>query len=179
MAKSYRKAGTRLMTGVEELDKKLAQLKLGAANKIARPALTKAARLLLKKMKAGVPPKYKDAKRALGMVVDAKGGKSKNQQRAKVGAAVGKASKSEAKRSGKNSGGVGISGKNIHWFILGADGSSRGGPPRTQKTTGKSTGVMDPVMPGLVKDAASSVKSEMLSVMKSEVETRLAQLAAK
>ena len=64
MAKSYRKAGTRLMTGVEELDKKLAQLKLGAANKIARPALTKAARLLLKKMKAGVPPDKKDMKRA-------------------------------------------------------------------------------------------------------------------
>ena len=101
MAKSYRKAGTRLMTGVEELDKKLAQLKLGAANKIARPALTKAARWRLKKMKAGVPPDKKDMKRALGMVVDAKGGKSKNQQRAKVGAAVGKASKSEAKRSGK------------------------------------------------------------------------------
>ena len=171
MAKSYRKAGTRLMTGVEELDKKLAQLKLGAANKIARPALTKAARLLLKKMKAGVPPDKKDMKRALGMVVDAKGGKSKNQQRAKVGAAVGKASKSEAKRSGKNSGGVGISGQNIHWFLLG-----------TQKRTtdsGKNTVTMPPQLPGLVKDATSSVKSEMLSVMKSEVETRLAQLAAK
>lgn len=89
MARARRKAGTRLLTGDKELDAKLAELKIGAANKIARPALTKAARHLLKAMKGRVPPDKKYIKRALGLVVDAKGGKSRNQQRAKVGAAVG------------------------------------------------------------------------------------------
>lgn len=178
MATRTRKPGTRLMTGVAELDKKLEGLKLGAANKIARPALSKAARFLLKKVKAGVPPQYKDAKRALGMVVDAKGGKSRNQQRAKVGASVGKASKAVAKGD-RTKPGVGIGGNNLHWFILGADGRSQGGSSRIQKTTKKSTGVMKPVMPGLVKDASSAAQSEMLNIIRSEVTTRLAALAAK
>jgi len=171
MAKSYRKAGTRLMTGVEELDKKLAELKTGAANKIARPVLSKGARVLLKKMKAGVPPDKKSAKRALGMVVDTKGGKSRNQQRAKVGASVGKASKAEAKRSGKNSGGVGISGQNIHWSILGTK--------KRATSSGKNTGSMPPILPDLVKNATTAAKSEMLSEMVAEGQKRLAQLAAK
>ena len=165
-----RKAGTRLLTGIAELDKKLEGLKIGAANKIARPALTKAARFLLKKMKADVPADKKDVKRALGMRVDAKGGKSKDQQRAKVGAAVGKALKSEARRSGKNAGGVGIGGRNIHWFLLGTG-------PRWAGS--KSTGTMPAQLPGLVKDATTAARSEMLNIMRTEVTTRLAALAKK
>jgi hypothetical protein len=186
----WEKKGFRLLTGVEDIDKKLAELKIGTANKIARPALAKACRHLLKKMKAGVPPNYKDAKKALGVAVDSKGGKSRNQQRAKVGAGVGINAKKKAKISDKQrfkragtgdggSAGVGIGPENIHWFILGADGSSRGGPPRTHKKTGKSTGVMKPVMPGLVKDATTAAQSEMLNIMRAEVTTRLATLAAK
>jgi hypothetical protein len=95
-----------------------------------------------------------------------------------VGAAVGKAAKAESKGRG-NKGGVGISGRNIHWFILGASGESRGGPPRQQKTTKKSTGVMPPQMPGLVKDATNAEKSQMESIIRTEVATRLAALAAK
>jgi hypothetical protein len=52
---AYRKPGTRLITGIEELDKKLETMKLGAANKIARPVLNVGARHLLKKIKADVP----------------------------------------------------------------------------------------------------------------------------
>lgn len=170
MAPKYRKQGTRLLTGVKELDEKLAELKIGAANKIARPALTKAARFLLKKVKTGVPPNKKETKKALGLVVDTKGGKSRNQQRAKVGAGVGKSAKAEAKdRIGKP--GVGIGGANIHWFILGTQ-------ERNQKS-GKSTGTMQPQMPGLIKDATMQARGEMLNIMRSEVTTRLAQLAAK
>lgn len=167
-----RKPGTRLITGQEDLDKKLAALKIGAANKIARPALTKAARHLLKAAKAKVPPDLKNLKRALGMRVDAKGGKSKNQQRAKVGAGVGKSSKAEAKRSGRNKGGVGIGGANIHWAILGTT-------ERTQNSTGKSTGAMPPLMPGLMKQVAAAEQSQVESIIRTEVTTRLAQLAAK
>lgn len=166
-----RKAGVRLLTGVKELDEKLEQLKLGVANKIARPALTKAARHLLKSAKAKVPPDMKAAKRALGLVVDTKGGKSRNQQRAKVGAGVGKANKFEAKRSGKNSGGVGISGKNIHWFVLGT------GERKTK--SGKSSGSMPPQMPKLMAEVAIQEKSTVHSILTNEVTTRLAELAGK
>lgn len=171
MARARRKAGTRLLTGDKELDAKLAELKIGAANKIARPALTKAARHLLKAMKGRVPPDKKYIKRALGLVVDAKGGKSRNQQRAKVGAAVGKAAKVESKRSGKNTGGVGISGANIHWALLGTESRTT--------DSGKKTGAMPAQLPGLVRDATTAARSEMLNIMRTEAMAGLAKLAAK
>lgn len=173
-----RKAGVRLITGLEDIDKKLSTMKVGAANKIARPTLTKGARVLLKAAKAKVPPQYKDAKKALGMKVDAKGGRSRNEQRAKVGGGVGiKAEKREKmaakhaeKRQGKT--GVGIGVANIHWAVLGTK-------ERTQKTTGKSTGSMEPLMPGLMKYAVATAKSGMETAMRAEATARLAQLAAK
>lgn len=168
---TYRKQAVRLITGDKELDAKLESLKVGAANKIARPAMMKAARLLLKKIKADVPANYKNLKRAMGMAVDQKGGRFKDEQRAKVGAAVGKASKSEVKRSGRNKGGVGISGSNIHWLLLGTG-------PRTTKA-GKSTGQMPKSLDGLIKNATLSARSEALAVMRTDAMTRLDQLAKK
>lgn len=173
MASQYtgkRKMSRRLLTGVEELDKKLEGLKNGAANKISRPALTKAARYLLKVMKQNVPANMKDAKRALGMRVDQKGGKSKNEQRSKVGAGVGRGSKAEPKGN-RSSGGVGIGGQNIHWFILGTQ--------NRVTESGKSTGSMPSQMPRIIQNATTSARSEMLAIMRNEVFTRLAALAGK
>jgi hypothetical protein len=164
---AIRKPGTRLITGVKELDANLQRLKLGTANKVARPALRAGARVLLKSMKARVPAQHKDAKRALGMAVDAKRGV----QRAKVGAGVGKAYKAEPKRSGKNSGGVGIGGRNAHWFFLGTG-------DRVTKS-GKSTGQMKPLMPGLVKDATQASKPEIETAIRTEATKQLTKLAKK
>jgi hypothetical protein len=189
MAKARRKAGTRLITGVEDLDAKLATLKLGAANKIARPALTKAARHLLKKVKAAVPPDKKEAKKAMGMVVDAKGGKSRDLQRAKVGAAVGKASKvaGNPRRAGRP--GVGMDARNIHWFILGTAQRSTGttrirsklGLGQRKLTGGvvRNTGIMPPQMEDVVKGPARAEQGAMIGIMRAEATTRLAKLAAK
>jgi len=168
MATAARRAGTRLITGVEELDRRLAQLKIGAANKIARPALLKGARLLLRKMKNAVPPDKTYIKRALGIVVNAKGG----EQRAKVGAAVGKAAKVAPKRSGDNRGGVGISGRNIHWALLGT-------AKRAKKSTGASTGAMPPQVPGLVRGVAASSDAQVKAAIAQEGRERLARLARK
>lgn len=178
-----RKLGVRLITGLEDVDRKLATLKLGAANKIARPALTKGARHLLKKAKAQVPPNMKAAKRALGMVVDSKGGKSKNQQRAKVGAAVGKAAKAVQKEDRAGKAGVGIGPENIHWFILGTTTRETGSVQRTgyRKLTGnkiKRTGIMPAQMPHLMQSVATQEKSNVESIIRTEVTTRLAALAA-
>lgn len=166
-----RRPGTRLITGDKELDAALQRLKLGTANKVARPALAKGARVLLKNMKGRVPPDKKYIKRALGMVVDAKGGEKKDEQRAKVGAGVGKSSKVEAKRSGKNTGGVGIGGPNVHWALLGT------GQRKTE--SGRSTGAMPPQVPGLVQDAAKSSAAEVKSAIREEATRRLTLLVAK
>lgn len=185
-----KRTGPRILTGVKELDETLAKLKIGAANKIARPAVRKGGTVLLKKMKAGVPPNMKDAKRALGMVVDSKGGVSRKDPRAKVGVAVGKASKAlpRGKRAGRP--GVGIGGRNLHWWILGTDerttGSkrvrSKGVAKGTRTLTGGKvhrTGRMPAQAPGLVRDAATSSKAEILEAIRSEAAKRLAVLAAK
>jgi hypothetical protein len=165
-----RKAGTRLLTGQDDIDKQLSKLKIGVANKVARPALTKAARHLLKATKAKVPPDKKPMKRAMGMAVDTKGGRNRNQQRAKVGAGVGKASKAEATRSGKNTGGVGIGGPNIHWAVLGTE-------DRTTKA-GKSTGAMPPIMPNLMNEVAAEEKAAVETIIRDEVTARLEKLVA-
>lgn len=178
------------VTGLEELDKKLMQLKSGVANKIARPALAKGARRLVKAIKAKVPPNIKAAKQGIGYAVDHKGGQSRNQQRVRVGAGVGiKAErmkklgdKQKFKRAGTGGGGhrgVGIGPANIHWAILGADGSSQGGPPRTHKSSGKSVGVMKPLAMGLIKDTAAAMRPEILAIIRDEVTLRLEILARK
>lgn len=190
MAKVRRKAGTRLLTGVDDVQKVLDGMRVGAANKIARPMLTKGARHLLKKVKAAVPPNYKEAKKAMGMVVDARGGKSKNQQRAKVGASVGGAAKMIGKgRSGKNTGGVGMGARNIHWFILGTAQRSTGstrirsklGLGQRKLTGGKirNTGRMPAIMPYVVKGPARAEQGAMLGIMRAEAAAGLAKLAAK
>lgn len=183
MLSGRRQSRGRFLLGIEDLDAKLSKLKAGAANKIARPALMKAARALLKQIKQDVPSQYKDAKRGLGMAVDQKGGRSRNQVRAKVGAGVGIRSKQKekinAKTSGKRGGrpGVGMGPNNIHWFILGADGRSQGGPPRSHKAKVKSTGVMKPLMPNLIKHATNRFSSEMKSIISQDVRMRLDVLA--
>jgi hypothetical protein len=50
---------------------------------------------------------------------------------------------------------------------------------RVQKTTGKKTGDMKPVMSGLVKDATAASKAEVASAITAEATKRLTQLAAK
>lgn len=182
MATVRRKAGTRLLTGNKEIDQILQTMEVGAANKIARPALTKGARILLKAQKVGVPPDKKYIKRALGMRVDAKGGATKDQPRAKVGAGVGNAAKASKKREtvdlGKGTNtkirrvsGVGISGRNIHWALLGTE----------SRTTdaGKSTGAMPPQVPGLIKDATTAAMPEVKAAIRDEAKRKLAALAVK
>ena len=70
---------------------------------------------------------------------------------AKVGFRVGKKKDLQAVRSGRNKGGVGISGQNVHWWILGAGLQN---PPRKRKTLNNaSTGIMRPQQPGVVQNA--------------------------
>lgn len=178
MAKA-RKASTRIILGEKELDAKLEHLKLSMANRIARKALGKGVRVALKAMKARVPAQYKEAKKALGAVVDRKGGAGRDQHRAKAGAAVGKAAKAKPKERKKGSG-VGIGGANLHWFILGTKDRTRnkiGGA--VKEGTSKSTGTMQPVMEDIVKGGFSSAAGEVQAVIRATVQAELEKEAKK
>lgn len=164
-----RKPGIRLLTGDKKLDAKLASLKIGAANKIARPPMVKALRLIAKSMKAAVPSPYKDAKRAIGYAADRKGGKKKDQLRYKAGAAVGKASKAKPKPRAKGKG-VGLGAANIHWGILGTQ----------ERATGKhSTGQMEPILDDAVRKGFSNAAGQAMGLIQSGVTEGLKAEAAK
>ena len=82
---------------------------------------------------------------------------------AKVGFRVGKKKDLQAVRSGRNKGGVGISGQNVHWWILGAGLKS---PPRKRRTMNNaSTGIMRPQQPGVVRDAWARSQNKVMTAM--------------
>lgn len=160
-SRAIAKGSTRLLLGQKELDAKLRHLKLAGANKIARKALSKALTLALRAMKQKVPPQYKEAKRVLGKRMDRKGGPGKDQHRAKVGAAVGKAfAVVGEERTGGVNRGVGIGGRTIHWFILG-------------------TKHMRPVLADVVKGGFAAAKGAIDAVIRLTVRTELAKEAKK
>lgn len=172
---AIRKPGTRLLTGFKELDRKLEKLTIRAANKIARPPMVKALRLVVKSMKAAVPSPYKEAKRAIGYAADRKGGKKKDQLRYKAGASVGKASKAEPKKHAKGTG-VGLGGANIHWFLLGTQGRATSGPDKLGRPA-HATGTMQPILQDAVKKGFNNVASQAMGIIKQGVRAGLAEAA--
>lgn len=128
------------ITGVRELDRRLRRLDDKVARRLASAAVRSGLRLLVKEIKSGLPTELKEAKTAVGWRF--KKSTTRDGKDAKVGFGVGKRS-SEAKRSGRNSGGIGITKQNVHWFVLGT-------PSRTQETTGRSTGRMPGILENVV-----------------------------
>ncbi len=118
----------RIITGVSSIDRKLKKFKASPANRIARAGLRKGASLAAKQIKKEVPAKLKTVRASIGSSVKTK----KGNVTAKVGAAVGKR-RSKPKRTTKT--GVGISDRNIHWWVLGTD-------RRRKKSTGQNVGKM-------------------------------------
>ena len=123
------------ITGDAGLMRALKTLKDSAAKRAMQRGLNKGAQEGRKAVKASVPSRYKEIRKAIGWRA-IKRSKNKNEPGAKIGAAVGKrgkSSKTSAKiRTGRK--GVGISKKNIHWWFLGTQ-------QRTTKA-GKQTGRM-------------------------------------
>ena len=157
------------LTGDKRLIKNLTKVRDSVARKAMRKALGKAVRLIVKGMKAAVPADLKGMKTAIGgSVGKAKSGDAKGQFTAKAGAAVGKAAKKVGKRSGSGKG-VGISGRNIHWWILGT-------AQRTVRNTGKNVGAMPPQAPEVVKQGFASASGPAAAVIKSTIAAELAKV---
>ena len=147
------------ITGDVALMKALKTLKESAAKRAMQRGLSKAAQEGRKLVKASVPSKYKEIRKAIGWRA-LKRAKNKNEPGAKVGAAVGKRGKktkvSAKVRNGRK--GVGIARNNIHWWFLGTK-------RRTTKA-GKATGRMPPQ-----NDAVSVVLKKNSGRMNSIIKT--------
>lgn len=174
-----RKPATRIVLGIPELDARLEGLELAVANRVARSALSKGARLAAKKIKAAVPSRHKDIRKAIGSSVKRqKSGPNKGWTQAKAGAAVGqkrakqKAAAAEAASKRQGKGGVGITAANIHWYIQGTQERRR-----TKVNPGQPSGKM-PATP-IVKTAMATGKGQVISAIKDGVADGIEREAAK
>jgi len=183
-------SGGIIITGDKELNALLQRLPVAVEKKIARQALSQALTIEVKAMKAAVPANMKDARQAIGKRL----GKNKRKGiiEAKAGAAVGFnksktkkiEGKIEAKRAGKP--GVGISPRNIHWFILGTQQRTRGVKIHRLKSgnvkmlTGN-TVANTGQMPGkpFIRQAALSVQSQVQAKIEEVIRQKLDQEIAK
>lgn len=164
-----RAPAVRTILGIPELDARLEGLQLAVANRVARGALAKGARLAAKKIKAEIPSGQKQLRKAIGSSAKKqKRGPNKGWVEAKAGAAVGKkaakqkaeAEQTKAQRKAAKKAGVGISAANIHWYIMGT-------AERTVKKTGQRVGRM-PANP-VVQKAMASGKGPVLNAVKEGV----------
>lgn len=150
------------LTGHKELDRMLRKLADKTAKKAAaggvRASLTPVAQAMRKGVTASGAPA--DVKRAARKTIKAKVKKSRGfVGSAKVGFGVGK--QREAKRSGKRTGGVGISGANVHWFVLGTG--------QRQTASGRSTGSIDPALSGIAADAVQASRQAAVDAAKKKI----------
>lgn len=156
----------RILTGIHELDARLKGLELSVANKVSRSALSAGVRVVAKKIKAQIPSRLKGARKAIGgSVRKQKAGPNRGFTEAKAGAAVGKRKsrqqiefqEEKGKRKAANKPGVGISSRNIHWYIQGTRA-------RTQRTTGRLTGAMPENQ--VVKKAMVGAQGEVFNTIR-------------
>lgn len=115
-----------MLQGFEKLDRRLKNLaQPGKIKPLARNAIRAGQRVVVAGIKAQIPPRYRDARKAIGSTLKrSRVLEDGGSVAAKVGAGVGKKTRSEVK--GRTRSGVGIGPRNIHWFIL---GTKRMAPP--------------------------------------------------
>lgn len=175
------------LRGLQKMLRTLSHLKTRGVNKAARAGISHGLKPLVAAMKSAINASAADAH--LKMVARRAIGKRliKNRLAGKAGFGVGKgkslrnkiatATKKHKKRGG---GGVGISATNVHWFVLGADGTSQGGSgSRFQNKTGRKTGKIDPIFKGAVPLAVAASQGAMLIAARTTIERVLAAEAAK
>lgn len=174
-----------IVSGVPELQQLFKELKRGLANKVARPAINKAASIAAKRVKASIPARFKDARKAIGW----RSIKTKHNGGivgAKIGGAVRKQQSDGDIEKKRQKPGVGISARNVHWWFFGTDRRTTGWKKRRirgpggQKTyrlveTGnkvKNTGAMNPQIDP-IDSLVQKHKGELVNVMRMKLQESL------
>jgi hypothetical protein len=162
------------LTGDNRLLKTLNKTRDSVARKAMRKGIGKAVRVIAKGIKSHVPVDMKQIKPLIGTKVGkAKVGSEKGLFTAKAGTGVGRTFKKVAKRgevAGAKQKGVGISGRNIHWWIMGT------GERRSRL---RNTGKMPAQAPDIVQQGFSSAAGEAKAVIAREVRAGLAAVKAR
>lgn len=122
-----------VLTGVPAFDAKLRRLAGPALNRITRSGLRAANNVTVQAMRAAAPTE------SIRQAIGGRMLKSKEGLGAKAGAGVGKkmGPKGEKPRVGRGTKGVGISARNIHWYVLGTQERETGSVLRRNKLQGK------------------------------------------
>lgn len=122
-----------ILTGVPAFDAKCRRLAGPALNRIARSGIRSAKTVVVQAMRAAAPTE------SLRQAIGGRMLKSKEGFGAKAGGGVGKrmGSKGAKPRVGRGTKGVGISARNIHWYVLGTDERETGSVQRRNKLQGK------------------------------------------
>jgi hypothetical protein len=108
------------MDGWQNLNRNLEKLRKEIPNKVARKALAKVGKQSVSIIKATIPGKYKSVRKAIGfrqLKLSANAG----QPGIKIGAGVDRQRKATTTKNRRNRPGVGIDGRNVHWWFLGTD----------------------------------------------------------
>ena len=158
------------LTGDKRLDRKLKELSEKTARKVSAAGIRAALRVIANGIKSEIPPHMKDARKAIGMRFKRNTRKGDGIVTAKVGGGVGKKTKKKTTSKRSKRRGVGISSANIHWLLMGTG-------ERTQKTTGRSTGVMPAV--GAVPRGFAKSKAAAFQKIKENIRKGIAREAAK
>jgi hypothetical protein len=172
------KATTFKLTGDKQLLKALNSVRDSVARNAMKTAITKAARILAKEMKNAVPVQFKAAKVLFGSRMQrATGGMFA----AKAGAGVGNTAKKEAKRGKGKRKGVGMSGANIHWMVLGTKSRTvkktrmyRNG--KLVEVTNWPTGEMPGILKNVVKQGFAAGQPKASKVIRDEIRAKLAKV---
>jgi len=155
----------RLLTGDKALNRKFKRLADKAAKKVSAQGIRAGMRAIVKGIKSEIPPHMKEARKAIGSRFKRS---KKGVITAKVGGGVGKKKEKIGERDDKP--GVGIGTANIHWLLLGTG-------ERTQKKSGRSTGVMPAV--GAIQRGFAKSESAAHNKIKEAIRKGIAREAAK
>jgi len=166
------------IAGLEDLVKSYKTLADDAGKQLARAAIRSGLKEIARAIKKRIDPRIRHVKTTVGYRF--KTSTKRGITAAKVGFNVGdkKARLAQrAVRSGRNRGGVGISGQNVFWFIAGTKERFRrqAGTWRKLKINNPSlpTGAATAQQPGLAADAYRSSAGAVASKMQKAAQTRL------
>ena len=152
------------ISGERELLKALKGIDEAMIDKVAPAGMRGYLRVTAKAIKSEIPSQFKSARKGIRSRF-VKRDKRTKKVVAKAGSLVGvKKSKrkewgEQAKAKRGNRPGVGISANSVAWGIVGTG-------ERTQKTTGRRTGKMEPLFPGVVQSGVNKSRSQALAKLR-------------
>jgi len=153
--------------GLPEIVKRLQVVEDKLSKTVLKAAVKSGLTVVAQEMRKQIPASMVNARRAINGRVKGSGSRLV----AKVGVGVGKKSNRALKERAANRPGVGISGNNLHWWVIGTAGR------RTK--SGAWRGAMPAMRPGLAKNALATSRGRAIAKMAMTARKRMTKELAK